>query len=352
MPMGARSTAFLAAIVLCVGASCAWIEAQLSQRAEREQAEVPEATEEAAVPVAYDPEEPLVERRRRAIAHLENAREEEARLELAGILHQFPSDSRSRDLMHQIDATPEEYFAPAFRGEFSNYELPFGSSLSGVAKECLGDSLKFYALWKLNRDNPSIARPNAVEGATTIRIPGSSCGRGVPPPVQPSEKTQADAFAEIDEAIGSRAYRTALTLIDQAEAEYGPVPEVVSRRERVCGEYARKTEKRNPSRAAELYVCAADIKLARARTLDEKLEVLSDFERAAKLDPGGEGPSRLAKVRADLKREVNRLHTEAHRAMRAGDCETASSLWRKALRIDPDEDRAQAGLSRCRYQGP
>ena len=207
--MGARCTAFLAATLLCVCASCAWIEARLARTPE--EPEVSETTLEAELPGAYDPEEPLVERRRRAIDHLGNGREEDARLELTGVLHQSPTDARARDLMLQIDATPEEYFAPAFHGTFSDYELPHGSSLSGVAKECLGDSLKFYALWKLNRDNPSIARPNQVEGATTIRIPGPPCARAPAPvqpsekahePVQPTEQTQADLLEEIDAAIG------------------------------------------------------------------------------------------------------------------------------------------------------
>jgi hypothetical protein len=220
-----------------------------------------------------------------------------------------------------------------------------------VARECLGDSLRFYALWKLNRDNPNIARPNDVKGATTIRIPGPSCAPAARP-VPPSEKTQAEMLEEIDAAIESSAYGTALTLIDEAETRYGPLPEVVSRRERACWEYARKTEPTDPSRAAALYVRAGDSKRNRAETVDERLEALHAFEQAARLDPDGEGPSRLEETREGLRGEVNRLHTEAHRAMRAGDCETASSLWRAALRIDPDEERAQAGLSRCRYEGP
>jgi hypothetical protein len=220
--------------------------------------------------------------------------------------------------------------------------------------------LKFYALWKLNRGNPNIARPNEVEAATTIRIPGPSCaaGPGLVQPVapepgpEPPAKTQAQMLEEIDAAIGSRAYRTALMLIENAEGEYGAVPEVAVRREQACREYAQQTESVDPSRAAALYVCVGDSKRPRADTVDEKLQVLQAFEKAAQLDPSGDGPSKLEKTREELKREVNRLHTEAHRAMRAGDCETASSLWRTALRIDPGEDRAQAGLSRCRYEGP
>jgi hypothetical protein len=229
-----------------------------------------------------------------------------------------------------------------------------------VAKQCLGDSLKFYALWKLNRDNPNIARPNEVEAATTIRIPGPSCAAGpglvapagTEPRPGPGPKTQAEMLEEIDAAIGSRDYETALTLIDSAESEYGLVPEVAVRREQACRKYAGQIEARNPSRAATLYVCVGDSKRARAETVDEKLEVLQAYEQAARLDPDGEGPSRVEETRENLKHEVNRLHTEAHRAMRAGDCETASSLWRTVLRIDPSEDRAQAGLARCRYEGP
>jgi Flp pilus assembly protein TadD len=300
------------------------------------------------------------ERRRRAIAHLEVGREEEARSELTRILEKSPSDRRARDLMLQIDVTPEEYFAPAFHGDFSDYELRRGSSLSEVAKECLGDSLKFYALWKLNRDNPLIVQPNDVSDPTTIRIPGPPCAEdsATVPPLEPerrpkpSKKTQAEMLEEIDAAIGSRAYQTTLTLIEKAEAEYGPVPEFVSRRERACREYAGVIESKDPSRAAALYVCAGDSKRVAAETVDEKLEVLHAFEQAARLDPSGDGPSRLQEARKSLRREVNRLHTEAHRAMRAGDCETASSLWRTALRLDPSEERAQAGLSRCRYEGP
>jgi tetratricopeptide (TPR) repeat protein len=350
MPMGARRTAFLAAILLCLGATCPRINLLSSQRPE--ETDVGETTQEAGPPGALDQEEPPPgEPKHRAIAYLEVGREEEARSELTRLLEESPSDWRARDLMLQIDATPEEYFAPAFHGDFSDYELRLGSSLSAVAKECLGDSLKFYALWKLNRENPSIVQPNEIEGATTIRIPGPPCA-GDSRPVQPSEKTQAEMLEKIDAAIGSRAYGTALTLIEKAETEYGPVPEVVSRRERACREYAGKTESKNPSRAAALYVCVGDSKRVRAETVDEKLEVLQAFEQAARLDPSGVGPSRLEETRKKLKPEVNRLHTEAHRAMRAGDCETASSLWRTALRIDPSEDRAQAGLSRCRYEGP
>jgi tetratricopeptide (TPR) repeat protein len=359
MPVGARRTAFLAAILLCLGATCPWINVPGQKP---EETDVSGTEQDAGPPPgARDQEEqPLGERRRRAIAYLEVGREEEARSELLRVLEEVPSDRRATDLMLQIEAIPEEYFAPAFHGEFSDYELRLGSSLSEVAKECLGDSLKFYALWKLNRDNPNIVRPNDVSEATTIRIPGPPCA-GDSGPVQPmepeprpepSKKTQAEMLEKIDAAIGSRAYGKALALIEQAEAEYGPVPAVVSRRERACREYAGEIESEDPSRAAALYVCVGDSKRVRAKTVDEKLEVLQAFEQAAQLDPSGDGPSRLEETRENLKPEVNRLHTEAHRAMRAGDCETASSLWRTALRIDPSEERAQAGLSRCRYEGP
>jgi hypothetical protein len=362
MPVRARRTAFLAAILLCLalclGAACSGINFPWQKSAEPE---VGETGQEAELLGADDQElQPLSERRRRAIAHLEVGREAEARFELTRILEESPSDRRARDLMLQIDATPEEYFAPAFHGEFSDYQLRLGSSLSEVAKECLGDSLKFYALWKLNRDNPNVMRPNDVEKETTIRIPGPPCP-GDSATVQPSEpepspepakKTQAEMLEEIDAAIGSRAYGTALTLIDEAEAETGPVPAVVSRRERACREYAGEIESVDPSRAAALYVCVGDSERVRAKTVEEKLEVLQAYEQAAQLDPSGDGPSRVAETRERLKPEVIRLHTEAHRAMRAGDCETASSLWRTALRIDPSEERAQAGLSRCRYEGP
>jgi hypothetical protein len=305
-------------------------------------------------------EVPIGERRRRAIAYLEVGSEEEARSELLRVLEEAPSDRRARDLMRQIEMVPEDYFAPEFHGEFSDYELRLGSSLSEVAKVCLGDSLKFYALWKLNRDNPYILQPNDVSEPTAIRIPGPRCAEdtaSVQPleaedESEPTAKTQAETLEEIDAAIGSGAYGAALPLIDQAEAEYGPVPEVLSRRERACREYAEETESKDPERAAALYVCAGDSKRAQAETLDDELEALHAFEQAARLDPAGDGPSRLQEERRDLRREVNRLHTEAHRAMRAGDCATASSLWRTALQIDPGEERAQAGLSRCRYEGP
>jgi len=362
MPVRARRTAFLAAIllclVLCLGATCPRINVPWQKT---EEPEVGETGQEAELPGAGDQElQPLGERRRRAIAHLEVGREAEARSELIRILEESPSDRRALDLMLQIDATPEEYFAPAFHGEFSDYQLRLGSSLSEVAKECLGDSLKFYALWKLNRDNPSVTQPNDVEKETTIRIPGPPCA-GDSATVQPSEpeprpepakKTQAEMLEEIDAAIGSRAYETALTLIEKVEAESGPVPAVVSRRERACRGYAAEIESVDPSRAAALYVCVGDSERLRAETVEQKLEVLQVYQQAAQLDSSGDGPSRVEETRENLQPEVNRLHTEAHRAMRAGDCETASSLWRTALRIDPSEERAQAGLSRCRYERP
>lgn len=354
-----RRTAFLAAILLCLGLACAGIDFPPWQQPE--ETEVPETGQEAGLPGTNDEAElSLGERRRHAIAYLEIGSEEEARSELLLVLEEAPSDRRARDLMLQIEAIPEEYFAPEFHGEFSDYELRLGSSLSEVAKVCLGDSLKFYALWKLNRDNPYILQPNDVSEPTTIRIPGPPCAgdsASVQPldaedQPEPTAKTQAETLEEIDAAIGSGSYETALPLIDQAEAEYGPVPEVISRREQACREYAEETESKDPERAAALYVCAGDSKRTQAKTLDDQLEALHSFERAAQLDPAGDGPSRLQEERGNLRREVNRLHTEAHRAMRAGDCATASSLWRTALRIDPGEERAQAGLSRCRYEGP
>ena len=358
MPVRARRTAFLAAILLCLGATCPGINFPWQRP---EEPDVGETGQEAELLGAGEPEPLLLgERRRRAIAHLEVGLEEEARSELVRILEESPSDRRARDLMLQIDATPEEYFAPAFHGEFSDYELRLGSSLSEVAMECLGDSLKFYALWKLNRDNPNVTRPNDVEKETTIRVPGPPCAGDsvtVQPPEpeprpEPSKKTQAEVLEEIDAAIGSRAYGTALTLIEKAEAESGLVPAIVIRREQACREYAGEVESVDPTRAAALYVCVGDCERVRAETVEQKIDVLQTYERAAQLDPSGDGPSRVEETRGNLKPEVNRLHTQAHRAMRAGDCETASSFWRTALRINPSEERAQAGLSRCRYGGP
>ncbi len=129
------------------------------------------------------------ERYRKSLALLEVGQANRAKSELLAYLAEEPGGrygNRSRDLLQQIDGDPEEMLGK----EYFLYEMQAGDSLSTVAKQYLGDPLKFYVLARYN----DLENPSQMKVGQTIKVPGQKPA-DVPDTViaDPAEKPEPDA---------------------------------------------------------------------------------------------------------------------------------------------------------------
>lgn len=128
------------------------------------------------------------ERYRKSLALLEVGEANRAKSELLAYLSAEPGGrygNRSRDLLRQIDADPEEMLGK----EHFLYEMQAGDSLSTVAKQYLGDPLKFYILARYN----DLENPSQIKVGQAIKVPGEERPATVqqaaqPTPSEPPEK--------------------------------------------------------------------------------------------------------------------------------------------------------------------
>jgi len=85
-----------------------------------------------------------------------------------------PDNQVAQRLLRQVEAPPETFF----QGEFTEYRVQPGDTLSKVAKQAYGDPFLFYALARFNSmDNPSLLR-----AGQTLRVPTLRGGTAVPLP--------------------------------------------------------------------------------------------------------------------------------------------------------------------------
>lgn len=158
----------------------------------------------------YQPEPGLAPRERylKSISLLEVGEAGQAKAELQAYLAEEPKGryaKRSKDLLTQIDTDPQR----ALGKEHFLYEMQAGDSLSSVAKQYLGDPLKFYLLARYNDlDNPS-----QLKVGQTVKVPGKR-------PVEQVQQAAAEETApepEVSASSDSTAEQTAER--GQAETE-------------------------------------------------------------------------------------------------------------------------------------
>jgi tetratricopeptide (TPR) repeat protein len=127
----------------------------------------PSQSGEAPTQVAlFQPEPGLTakQRLRKSIALLEVGQAGQAKAELQAYLTEQPRSKLASNLLQQIDADP---LAELGKKHFI-YKMEPGDSLSTVARQYLGDPMKFHLLARYNDlDNPS-----KIKAGQTIKVPG------------------------------------------------------------------------------------------------------------------------------------------------------------------------------------
>jgi tetratricopeptide (TPR) repeat protein len=115
---------------------------------------------------------------KQAIALLDRGKPELARTQLECALKLNPDSARAKILIEQLDADPVEYLG---RPNYL-YKVQSNDTLSKIARERLGSSLKFYILARYN----DIDIPANLAAGQTIKIPGQKPPPAAPPPPEPS----------------------------------------------------------------------------------------------------------------------------------------------------------------------
>jgi len=95
---------------------------------------------------------------------------------------------------------------------------------------------------------------------------------------------------------------------------------------------------------------AARLSLARLRSLDPFDPEFETEERQLQAEINAEWERRAARIRVQLAGEVEPLIEAGRDAFRDEQLETALDLWRRALLIDPENERLRAYISRAERQ--
>ena len=221
---------------------------------------------------------------KRAIELLDRGESELARTLLECALELNSNAYNSRNLIEQLDADPVEYLG---RRNYT-YVVKSSDTLSRIAQERLGSSLKFVSLARYN----GIQIPANLVAGKTIKIPGEDPGEVVPTP--PAPPTPAPISKP-----SANQYQ------DQALAN---------------------EEDGNFEVALELIV--------RARNDDASLEnIEEDYSR----------------IRDSL---IAQLEEKAYNLELSGSPEEAVETWRQVLQIDPGNIQAQLSIKRLTQNGP
>ena len=152
--------------ILLIGVSAPWLNGCVADQEPEAEPLVVEVPERIEPEVVYSPEQGLTsrERLRKAISLLEVGQASQAKAELEAYLLDQPNSGLARDLLMQIDADPQELFGP----KFYTYKIKPGESISIVAKDRLGNAMKFYGLARYN----DIENPREINAGQVVKVPG------------------------------------------------------------------------------------------------------------------------------------------------------------------------------------
>ncbi|MBC3766662.1 LysM peptidoglycan-binding domain-containing protein [Neptunicella marina] len=313
----------------------------------------------------------------KALEHLENGEEGQAKAEINAYLLAVPKSTRARILLDQIEQDISNYFPK----ESFDVKLTSGESLSTLAKKYLGSPLKFYALAKYN----DIDNASKVNIGQTIRIPKTSQAIEVkdgissvkvrkPKPftdvVKQTEKvnkdkpianttesdlntaeinsellnpadeianelSEEDVIDKINQALDSRNFDVAYDLLNQLK-EFGSLT-LITRPLAVqtLEGKADKDKETNPVTAANLLTEAGEL-----NSVDNKsLAAFKDYRTAHNLDADNlQATEQYAMLQKQL---ADKYHREASSAFRRQELDDAIEKWNIVLDVDPNHPSAK-----------
>jgi len=160
-------------------------------------------------------------------------------------------------------------------------------------------------------------------------------------------KREAQAYEAEDRLAESILdYRLALELQPDDEANLAHVQDLAralsTQKRALRSEYERDLKRGDLEAARE--------SLARLRRLDPFDPEFESEERQLEAALAAEWQRRRARIRAELSEEVDGMIEAGRAAFRDEQLETALMLWRRALLLDPDNERIQAYIARAERQ--
>jgi tetratricopeptide (TPR) repeat protein len=222
---------------------------------------------------------PAQDLERQALTLIDKGEVTAAREDLQCALELSPGSSRATLLLEQLDADPVTYLGERYFW----YTIKRNETLSKVAQQHLGSSLKFVILARYN----DIDVPANLAAGTRIKIPGTkpkqAASPAPPPPPKPKPPAQPDAAALRDQALSMEQ----------------------------LGEFEK---------AYEL--------ITRAVSEDPSLD-------NAQAD--------VTRIKSNL---ISKIEEEAYNQELHGEPEKAADTWRRVLEIDPGNIPAQLALKR------
>ncbi len=302
----------------------------------------------------------------KALQFLATGKASEARAELHAYLKAIPQSSSAEDLLRQIN-TPGNLYFPE---QSFDVQLTSGQSLSTLAHQYLGSTLKFYALAKYN----GIDDPSRVNIGQTIKIPHTKQASNVrqnllankqaadsqPGPSQPAvaikqtikptpqailqetPNAPADMQATPDELIASITnhnkkgdYAAAMSDLNALQG-FGELTEE-SRQPAITALLgdANQQHAKLPARAAADYAQVAALELQNNQDMSAFVHLKKAQQLAPKDEEIGRDYRQLQKQLAD------KYHREASSAFRRQQLDIAITKWDKVLEIDPDFSSAK-----------
>lgn len=161
---------------------------------------------------------PAQDLERQALTLIDKGEVTAAREDLQCALELSPGSSRATLLLEQLDADPVTYLGERYFW----YTIKRNETLSKVAQQHLGSSLKFVILARYN----DIDVPANLAAGTRIKIPGTkpkqAASPAPPPPPKPKPPAQPDATALRDQALAMEQlgeFEKAYELITRAVSE-------------------------------------------------------------------------------------------------------------------------------------
>jgi tetratricopeptide (TPR) repeat protein len=179
------------------------------------QRDAPPEPVEAVVEAPQEPEEILTpgQRVRKAILALQTGDNVTARKQLNLALEEIPRLGVANRLLEQMDADPVRYLGR----KHTLYTVAAGDSLANIAKEQLGDALKFVILARYNNiDNPSLlqaGQPLKIPVQLKAAVPGKQ-----PAATPPSLDEALEPATAASDSVGALADASPLTSPETGEA--------------------------------------------------------------------------------------------------------------------------------------
>jgi tetratricopeptide (TPR) repeat protein len=282
------------------------------------------------------------DRVKNAIALLNSGEEQQAERELADALVIEPNNRSARKLMRQIHESPDSFFQ---QDEYFEYQLRSNENLVGVAEKFLDDPLEFYMLAKLN----DIDHPDAIAPGKVLMIPGNKDlleeSQIEPEPVAPVE-VQAKATKPSSSKPASSATPPASPPVKSEEdikIERAQVYYAESRYREAINLLLPYAHKKPASEYAHVKELLAQCYLDLANDFAKKgdlLQAQTTLETSVDALPGYK-PLNTQLAIVKNQREAERLYRLGLQESQSGKENQALITFAKALRLNPEHDKAK-----------